>query len=526
MRDPRTAAIQEIWAARQGAPTRGDTAYVLYLVVMVILVVLVPLGRTAGLLLVRPDVLPVLAHPLAGAWASAASWWAAAGLVLLGGLRGPAVLSTFFTRTLASNDQPRRRALRRPFGRSALAVLALALGGAAVVAWVLHLGAGRTGSEALALLLSSAGTALLLTGAWLLGQLVGPAARRAAAALLVAAGAVIAALGAAPPGPWAWAVLGGGIIVVGLGARALDRLRGEVLLEQAGRWESAMTVATSGDLAGAAGTYRARPTAGRRLRAVVGSGASALGLLGLYARRDGIAWLRTPERLLGAVAGGIGAGVAIVLALQLTGPLRWILLLVGVVVLWAAAGGLIDGLRHGIETLGAPRLLAQGILAQCAMHAVAPLLALVALTALGAGAGLGLAGAIEAGSWSPGTAAAPGVAVLQPGADGLLRTLLMLVLLSAAVLLARIWAAAKGPMPLSLATPMPTPMGDISIGPMLAWQAGEPLAVLAVAAALALAVLHGTLMTIGLVGAVAAVVLGLLARERIRELAGESVRSK
>src|SRR5699024_1187771 len=90
-----------------------------------------------------------------------------------------------------------------------------------------------------------------------------------------------------------------------VGIRLLDRLRGAVLREQAARWESAGTLATTGDLAGAAGGFRPPPTAGRRLPAI---GPRPLVLL--YARRDAIAWLRSPERLAaGVLAGLVGAAL-------------------------------------------------------------------------------------------------------------------------------------------------------------------------------------------------------------------------
>ncbi|MCL6422184.1 hypothetical protein Bequi_02055 [Brachybacterium sp. JHP9] len=532
-------AVQEIWKDRQGARTRADVAYLLYLVLMVILVVVIPAGRTVGILLARPDVVPVLTASSTGAWISAGTWVAAAALVLAGGVRGPALLSPFFTLTLASSDRSRRAALARPFGRSVLAVLAIALAAAALVSWVLHVAVGTSLGQSAPFLLGAAGTALLLSGAWLLGERAGAAVRRLAALALAAVGAGIAAVqillpGGAPrlglaavypigagsaglgagldpgvsAGLWAAILLLGGTAAVLASIVALDRVRGTVLLEQSSRWEGAVTIATTGDLAGAGGAFRARPSTGRRLPVVRGSGAGILALVLLHARRDALAWLRTPERLIGGILGALGAGFLLVLALGLTGPLRWILLLAGAAALWAASGALIDGLRHAVESLGATRLLAQSIGAQCALHAVAPVLALAVLTVLGGiGALIGTAGPAAAGP-----AAASGVPVL----------LLVPALLSGIVVLARIWAAAKGPMPLSLATPMPTPMGDASIAPMLLWQAGELLLVLFAAVVLGLAAVHGGPLAVLSWAGLHAAALSGLARGRIRELTGES----
>src|SRR5699024_2499223 len=155
-------------------------------------------------------------------------------------------------------------------------------------------------------ILSALGGGLLLGACWLLGQLLDALPRRLLAlALTVSAVAItwspVPLLLAAPhpapsPGslagsvPWAIGVLAAGMVCVGACIPLLDRLRGAVLAEQAARWESATVIATTGDLAGVAGEFRARPSAARRLPAI-GPGALPL----LYARRDAVAWLRTPE---------------------------------------------------------------------------------------------------------------------------------------------------------------------------------------------------------------------------------------
>ena len=72
-------------------------------------------------------------------------------------------------------------------------------------------------------------------------------------------------------------------------------------------------------------------------------------------------------------------------------------------------------------------------------------------------------------------------------------------------------------MPLSLATPTPTPQGDLSVLVMLAWQADAVIVPL-LAAALLLAVLPlGQLAVLGVAAALAAL-LGLLTARRLRAL--------
>ena len=271
----------------------------------------------------------------------------------------------------------------------------------------------------------------------------------------------------------------------------LDQLQGAVLREQAARWESASTLATTGDLAGASGEFRAPPSAGRRLPAI---GRRPLVLL--YARRDAVAWLRSPERQAAGVLAGLASAALLAASTQLSGPLAWGAVLAGSLVMWGASSAPVDGIRHGIHTLGAPSLLGQTAAMQVLLHTPAPTVLLGVLGVLGGGAGLLLAG----GAGEPG-------AVLLP-------TLLALVMVAG-----RARDAAKGPMPLSLMTPMPTAQGDLSVIPMLLWQADGLLLALLAGTALALLLPLGTGPTLlgagTLLGAMA-----LMTRTRLQALRG------
>src|SRR5699024_11107529 len=154
-------------------------------------------------------------------------------------------------------------------------------------------------------------------------------------------------------------------------------------------------------------------------------------------------------------------------------------------------------MRHGIQTLGAPMLLGQTAAMQVLLHATAPAVLMGTIAALGGGGGLLLAG---------GTLALSGVALP--------------VLLALMRVAARARAAAKGPMPLSLVTPIPTPQGDLSVLSVLVWQADALLL-----AVLAGAVLAGLLMLLGPVAMLlgAGALLGAMAamtRARLRALRG------
>lgn len=499
--------VREVWVQRSRARTRGDLLYLLYVVAMGAVVLGLPALLSAGRALARGDVLALLLSAGAPPTAIALSLAVAAGLVGLGAVRGPALLPPFFTATLAGGPLPRGRVLRRPFARALLLPLLAAALPAVLVAATL-MAADRTGPGTAALLtLAGVGLGLLWGGAWSAGQLLRPTPRRLLI-LLVGLGAAIAA---APPlmavrelarGMWsqsvapsdgqvaAWAVglVAAGAAGVALCTALLGRLRGTELAAQATRWEAATTSATATDLAGAAGAFRALPAAGRRLRAI-GGGPTVL----LYARRDAVAWLRTPDRCAGGALAVLLGAVALGGAPLLPGPAAWTALLLGALALRTGAGAFVDGIRHGVHTLGAPPLLGQRAGTQLLLHAAAPGLLLVTLGALG-----GTLAAVVGGGAGSGS-------VLLP------------VAVAATVLAARAWEAAKGTMPLALATPIPTPQGDLSVLVMLAWQADAVVVPLLGAAALLLVLPSGP----GVVLLTAAALVGLLVlltRRRLREL--------
>ena len=93
------------------------------------------------------------------------------------------------------------------------------------------------------------------------------------------------------------------------------------------------------------------------------------------------------------------------------------------------------------------------------------------------------------------------------------------MLLARGLIAGRARDAAKGPMPLSLMTPMPTAQGDLSVISVVAWQADAVLLALLAGAVLALLGAHGAgAMLLG-----AALLLGamvLMTHARLRALRG------
>lgn len=511
-------AVREIWADRDQARTRADLLYLVYVVVLSVTVLGVPGLRMLGAGLARPDVLPVLLAGAAPQIVGALLPLASAVLLLVGAVRGPALLAPFFTATLASSALRRRTVLWRPFAR-ALTVPVIGTVTAATLVTVTLVTAGHAQAAAGAwFIVAGLGAGLLLGAAWLLGQLLDPVPRRLVALLLAASAAVIVWLptpillgavhpsfGSATAPPWAIGILVAGAVATGTGMLLLDRLRGSVLADQASRWESATVIATTGDLAGVAGEFRARPTAARGVQAI-GPGPLVL----LYLRRDLVAWLRTPERSTISALVVICAAAALAVGILLTGPLAWLAICAGTLGMWGAGGAFVDGIRHAIHTLGSPPLLGQSAPVQALLHCLAPTLLLGCLASLGAG---GVALWAEVGTGA--VAGVLGTGVLWTGGPGAAVMLLVPVTLVPVLVAGRVRDAAKGPMPLSLSTPMPTAQGDLSVFPMLAWQSDAILLALGSGIVLALVGSSGPIWVLA-AAALATAVMVLMARSRLR----------
>src|SRR5699024_12607812 len=89
---------------------------------------------------------------------------------------------------------------------------------------------------------------------------------------------------------------------------------------------------------------------------------------------------------------GVAAAPLPALSPLLAGPPAWGAVVLGSAVLWGAGSAGADGMRHGIQTLGAPMLLGQTAAMQVLLHATAPAVLMGTIAALGGGGGLLLAG--------------------------------------------------------------------------------------------------------------------------------------
>ncbi|SJN12778.1 putative integral membrane protein [Leucobacter sp. 7(1)] len=534
-------AVRAIRRARGEQLSAGDVSYRIYLAVMLGITVVAPFVRTLvlGLAPALPEVATAHASTLA-----AALTLLTAGAVLLGGHFGPARAGLPQLDLLFTTPIPRVRLLTgvilRWFGTGML--LGALAGGIVAVALLLSgtLGWG-TG-----LALVAAGTCLgaILVAAQLLGQR-GPGTRACiAGGLVLLAGAQLVAggggeadagtpnsavltgggpdaLGGSAPlaDPWsavarvlvaaarevqsgalgaeAGAALGGvtpgdllllAIVALALLVAAFPLASGfprELLRAQAATWDSASTLALSGDPSAAVARFGVPVRWGRRLRLVhPGRPAGAHRPVALLLRRDLLGILRAPGRSLVALLGVATAGA-----------------------LWAAAVGVPRGVG-GAALLGALALV-------CALWALGPWCRGIAAAAGGSGspplfpfspAGLILRHAVVALGLAMLVTVLAGLAFVVVGtASGAPDVSLVLAtapLFAVAAVVLRVAGALKGTIPLRLLAPVPTAAGDLSAVNVFLWSIDGPVvAVLAGAALGAMwAAASGTGLLLALLG--------------------------
>ncbi len=492
----------------RGVNVRRDGAYRVYLVVAVGLVAVAPLVRMLFLALLEPSSLVWLSS---GDFAGQVHLLAAAVVpvgLIVGTVRGSALLSPFATVTLASNHLPRRVTLRRAFQRTLLVVSVAAVGLAVLLGSALVVGAAGSPLAALNLVAAAAALACLGVVAALVGELLGSARAWGAAALFGAFGLSPIGIGAWLSSTWADLSAGaaasgsvpagtggaglGGVLCLAAAAvlalacvpALLDRLRGDVLLMQARRREAAQMAVATGELSDAAAPYREPPTIGRRLPAVVG-GPRAVAML----VRDAVGALRTPQR---TVLGVAGLACALLLLGVTQGPggvgtFAAVAAALGSVAVYLSLGAFSDGFRQAAEAAAGPAVFGTPVGEQFLLHAVFPVL-LVVLTV--------------------GVTAMPSGGSLAPLLGGL------------AIVAVRAYEAARGSLPPLLLTPMPSEIGDLSALARLVWQFDSVLIAAGLGAATMLSWSAGLhVLSFAVLGAGASV-LALATRVRLRQSRG------
>ncbi|WP_378143800.1 hypothetical protein ACFJGV_10235 [Cnuibacter sp. UC19_7] len=490
----RATAARDLRRTRGDRPPSGDRALTVYAGILALLIVGAPLVRAVVLSLSDPAVAPLLLTPEAQRGVGLILGLVAGGLVLLGGMRGPALRSAFASATLASSDVPRRQSLRGPWV-TWLVVLAGAL------AIVLAVSAGglwafgaATASSWATTVLAAALYGVVASGCWLLGQRMPPQATAAVGSgvlALVLLGWVLPPLGTALPWGWAavaWPTTASGsesldvaLVALGLAAvavvvvapRLLDGLRGDALVEQASRQDIARTLAVTGDVAAAGARYRALPSIARRARAIV-SDCLPLAYLG----RDLVGAIRTPFRLLGGLAAATISVVLVTLAASLDPAVAWAVAGPAGVLAFAGTGAVSDGFRSVAVGIGSPALFRQQTATALALHSALPVLFALVSVVLGtvAAVGLGAVGVLPVGP----TALDPTTLLLSGG-------------IALGAIAIRLVDSLRGTLPLTLLAPIPTPAGDLSIIAQLAWQADALISAFFLAASATAVTLAGPL---------------------------------
>lgn len=480
---PRVSAPLRIWRARN-TRTRGDHAYLAYLIVMVTLVAIAPLVRAIAVSMTGAEGIAVLTSPeapsvtmlaVAGTWASA---------LLLGRVRGPALRPPFLTHALASSNLPRATSFRGPLLRSGTMVVALTTVVGVLIGTSLVSTGYSTPGDAGLFVLASACVGVISSVAWLVGQAM-PRTAALFSPIVFALGAVTSTVPEMQPfTPWGWVGLaypvgaapGPLVLLLAVTAAAvaaapalMNRLSIEVLAVQAARWEAATSHATGMELAAAATVYQAAPKVGRHLRAVRPTLPSPV----VFLLRDAVGAARTPVRLAAGALALAAAAALFTLSLVPESP-DWALSALAGVILFAGLGPFTDGIRHAASVASDLPLYGISDARLLTYHALFPVVATMIVLVVATVICSLLLGH-----------AAPAILGSLP--------------LGMFAVLARIGNALKGPLPPVLLTPIPTPMGDVGAAARLAW-AMDGVLLTAVAGASAALVLHspGPLLAVGI----------------------------
>lgn len=443
--DPTLSRLRRLRRERQRG-SGSNSRYTVYSVIMLLLIVGIPVFRMLVVELSSAEGVAVLTSPIAPQILAAMVGASCAALVLLGRIRGPALVDAFAAEVVASNHLPRRQTLRRTFLRSAAVLVLTCMLSAVVAVSALAVAGIATASTAVVFVVGAVLLGILASVGWLLGQSVLPRSSRWVAAAI----AVTALLAAVIPGalaalPWGWvALLYPGdtppsalalvplVVLVAIAGCAvpplLDNIRGGELRVQARRWSNATTFAATADVAGGLAELRALPTGGRGWFAVRNAPLAVLILV-----RDLVGSLRSPERPITAALALVVAGFALASVSVVPPALAWITAVFGATVAFLALGVWSDGFRHAAETVHELPLYGFAIAKQFALHSLLPIVGVIVF--VGAGATAALAVGATAASVS------------------------MSIVFALFVIAIRIMSATKGRMPLALLTPIPTPVG-------------------------------------------------------------------
>lgn len=499
---------RSVAASRAGLTTTRTAGYTVYVAVLIIAIVAVPLLRAVVLGLATPEVIAAMTSPHSYRAVGAIAAMLAACALTTARTRGPVVPSPFLAEFLAGSGLARGDTMRRHFlvTVTVMVVAAVTISGLAVVALLLD--ASTAAVPAAIIVLGFASYACALAMLSLIGQ-SSPRRVTTPLALVILGSAYAVAVGVdivtfATPWGWLallWESLGPNkpiqwlpVVALALSPLAflaapalLNNLRLSELMTQSRRWQTIGTLVQTGDVAGATGTLRTPPTRGRH------------GLISLngplpiaIVQRDLGTARRFPLRTaLGSLA-IVCAGWLSAQTATASEGINWVAALSGPLLAYLAVGVLCDGLRNANENAGPSSLYGGSAVTMIGSHTILPFIACIIFGSTGT------------------------VAATFLGAP--ITTLPWWTLLSVFVVLVRVLDCAKGPMPIGLLLPVVTPVGDVAILNVIAWQADALLIVLTTAGALT--VFHSTAALDAAVWLTACIgVVAALAGRRIRALA-------
>ena len=493
--------------AERRAATPSDTVYLIYVSALVTALIAAPAVVAIVRGLAQPQVVAALSSPGSARIVGMIAALLAAGALLLGRTRGPVVPSPFLTEFLVGSDLPRSATVLRPFLASGAVLACSVVAAVGLVVAARVVGGAAASVSAVLVVLGCLGFSGLLAGLWLVGQSLPRRFTVGLAFVVTVTGATVTVDGTLPFTPWGWiALLWQGLgeptvwwpaLALALSSLALlgvpallGNLRADEMMAQSRRWQSISALVQTGDVAGASGALRDPPTRGRRRRMPLTGP-----LLVAIVQRDLIAAGRFPVRIaLGSLA-LVGAGWLTAVTSTMPEGIAWITALAGVSLAYLGVGVWCDGLRNAADNATPGSLYGRSALSMIGSHAVVPVLAAITFGSL--------------------------------GAMGDNNNVAWWMLLAAFIVLVRVLDCAKGPMPIGLLLPIPTPVGDVSILNAIAWQADALLIVLIVAGGLTVQVgaagpgaagLEATGLGAALWLAVAGALVAALALRRIRAL--------
>ena len=433
----------------------GSTVMAVYVLVL-LTVFLTPLAiNVLTIVLTHPLVAQALASPNVLNWVALALGLLILGAIGAGEVRGPIAPGRFEASVRLQSPEPRWRSLG-PTALRALCATAMSLGGLGLVLGITgRISLGWSVGTVVWASVGGLGLGLAVVNARLAGQAANPC-------LTVGCSAVLGATSALALNYDAFAL----ILVVELALLALStpvlvpfcltRIGTETVLRHSALAEASAALTTTGDWAAASREYRPAPTSGRHTRVLplLFSAAIPRTPWGLWRS----AW-RTSRRAFAGVALVVLGALIVGCGLSLMSGSHSIpadLVVVGIVLAAALSliswglGAFSGSLEFAAETAGSVavfRLSARAMLARsgASFAALALGLSVPLIVVLG--------GLVNGG-----------FGFLSPSLGGAL--ILGLVQLA----MARIHAATKGPLPAVMTTPIPSPVGDVSVLLILAWQ--------------------------------------------------------